>query len=168
MGVEGLATGYASKWGVNTEKATLAALLHDLLKAESKSSLRKTLEAQTDFALDAEDFDHPQAWHGMAAAVVGRRDLGIADAEVLEAAAWHTTGTPGLGDVGLVLYIADFLEPTRSFEGVEALRRELLALPPRKAALRVSEAKFESLRMEGKKPHGRTIRLRDWLTETTT
>ena len=53
--------------------------------------------------------------HGHAAAERARRD-GLHDEELLEAVRWHTTGHPDLGRLGRALYLADFLEPGRTFD----------------------------------------------------
>lgn len=55
----------------------------------------------------------PKLLHGPVAAEVCRRLFALDD-EVCEAIAWHTTGTPGLGRVGLALYVADYAEPLRA------------------------------------------------------
>ena len=35
----------------------------------------------------------------------------------------HTTGRPGMTAFDKILYLADYMEPTRDFDGVEELRR---------------------------------------------
>jgi len=41
---------------------------------------------------------------------------GVDDQEVLDAVAYHTIGHPSLGRLGRAVYLADFLEPGRTFE----------------------------------------------------
>lgn len=53
--------------------------------------------------------------HGHAAAERARRD-GITDTDLLDAVRWHTTGHPSLGRLGRALYLADYLEPGRTFD----------------------------------------------------
>ncbi|HEX5724196.1 MAG TPA: hypothetical protein VFX98_01950, partial [Longimicrobiaceae bacterium] len=55
------------------------------------------------------------------------RLAGEADEELCTAVRWHTLGSPRLGRLGRALYLADFLEPGRSFERewTEALRRRM-------------------------------------------
>ncbi|QJR34991.1 hypothetical protein [Gemmatimonas groenlandica] len=52
--------------------------------------------------------------HGPAAAI-RLAALGEARQEVLDAIRWHTVGQPDWARVGRALYMADFLEPGRSF-----------------------------------------------------
>ncbi len=61
--------------------------------------------------------------HGPAAAAMLARD-GEARGDVLDAIRWHTVGRPAWSKVGQALYMADFLEPGRSFARAE---RGLLA-----------------------------------------
>ncbi|MDP2726015.1 MAG: hypothetical protein Q8P59_00585, partial [Dehalococcoidia bacterium] len=38
----------------------------------------------------------------------------ITDAEILEAIQWHSTACPGMGRVGLVVFLADKLDPMKA------------------------------------------------------
>ena len=85
-----------------------AAVWHDSLRDADPAQLRKQVAAE--FA------DWPdQVLHGPAAAArlgaEGWRDEGI-----LRAITYHTVGHPQLDDAGRALYLADFLEPGRSFD----------------------------------------------------
>ena len=42
--------------------------------------------------------------------------------EVVSAIYWHTTGKPDMTLMEKIIYLADYIEPTRSFDGVEDLR----------------------------------------------
>jgi HD superfamily phosphohydrolase YqeK len=62
--------------------------------------------------------------HGPAAA---ERLKGVVDDEALDAVRCHTLGCPRFGTLGRALYLADFLEPGRTFspEWTESLRRRM-------------------------------------------
>ncbi|HEX8358503.1 MAG TPA: HD domain-containing protein [Longimicrobium sp.] len=64
--------------------------------------------------------------HGPAAAVRLKDDL---DEEMCEAIQFHTVGSPRFGKLGRALYLADFLEPGRTFdpEYTESLRARMPA-----------------------------------------
>jgi len=62
--------------------------------------------------------------HGPAAAERAARE-GETDQGVLDAVRYHTVGYAGWDDVGRMLYLADFLEPERTFAAAE---RRALAL----------------------------------------
>lgn len=80
--------------------------LHDCLRDEDPKALRKMLPK------DQRDFPD-NVLHGPAAAYRLRKE-GLRDAEILNAVAYHTMGSPSLGDLGLATYAADFLEPGRT------------------------------------------------------
>lgn len=65
--------------------------------------------------------------HGPVAAERALRD-GETDRGVLDAVRYHTIGFAGWDDVGRMLYLADFLEPGRDFDG--AARAALAARVP--------------------------------------
>lgn len=159
MGVEGLSVALAGRWGLDAGQATLAALLHDYAKPMGKKELEPLIIENPGFEPSKEDLRFPQMWHGLAAARLAREEFNIQSPEILEAVAWHTTGTKGLGPLGMVLFVSDFLEPTRNFPGVEKLRQEILPLPLEQAARRVAESKFQDIRGKGRPHHSRTLEM---------
>jgi nicotinate-nucleotide adenylyltransferase len=59
--------------------------------------------------------------HSKSAAVVARADFGVSDS-VYNAILWHTTGRAEMTKLEKIIYLADYIEPTRKFEGVDDLR----------------------------------------------
>lgn len=53
----------------------------------------------------------------------GEKEAGITDAEILDAIAYHTSGRVGMSLLDKVIYLADYIEPGRSFPGVEEVRQ---------------------------------------------
>ena len=51
------------------------------------------------------------------------RDVFAVDDDVYNAILYHTTGKPDMTLLEKIIYLADYIEPTRDFPGVEALRR---------------------------------------------
>jgi 2-amino-4-hydroxy-6-hydroxymethyldihydropteridine diphosphokinase len=91
-----------------------AGYLHDALRDERPDTLRTQVPAERRDLPDA-------VLHGPAAAARLRQD-GVRDEELLAAVACHTTGGAGLGALGRALYVADYLEPGRSY-GTESHAR---------------------------------------------
>jgi 2-amino-4-hydroxy-6-hydroxymethyldihydropteridine diphosphokinase len=91
--------------------------LHDVLRDADGEELRPTVPAEFR-ALP------PKLLHGPAAA---ERLAGDADEEMLDAIRCHTLGCARFQTLGRALYLADFLEPGRSFspEWTESLRRRM-------------------------------------------
>lgn len=87
-----------------------AAWLHDALRDARPESLRPLVS--DDFG----DWPGPLL-HGPACAA-RLRSAGVRDASLLRAVAFHTVGHPEFDDAGRALYLADFLEPGRTFDPV--------------------------------------------------
>lgn len=99
---------WASQLRLSREEARAwhdAGLWHDALRDADEAELRQLVP---DPALP------PQILHGPAAAVRLARD-GETRVDVLEAIRWHTVGNGAWSQTGRALYMADFLEPGRSF-----------------------------------------------------
>jgi len=45
------------------------------------------------------------------------------DEEIYSAIRWHTTGRANMTLLEKIIYLADYIEPTRNFPGVEELRK---------------------------------------------
>ena len=82
-----------------------AGTLHDALRDAEEGELREILAGRFPDL-------HPALLHGPAAAVLLD---GQADEAILKAVRYHTLGHPDLDRLGRALYLADFLEPGRSF-----------------------------------------------------
>jgi len=108
----GLSAHDAARW-------TAAGWLHDALRDADPDELRPEVPA--------EFRELPgKLLHGPAAA---ERLAGQVDDEILGAVRCHTVGSPSFGALGRALYLADFLEPGRTFslEWTESLRRRMPA-----------------------------------------
>lgn len=113
--------GFSEGLGIRTEQVLAAGLLHDYCKPLKPHELLAEAD-RLELRIRDEHRDAPALLHGPVAAEVCRRRFGIDD-DVYEAIAWHTTGLPGLGRVGLALYVADYAEPLRNRpESLEAHR----------------------------------------------
>jgi len=60
--------------------------------------------------------------HGPAAVHICRKVFAIEDEEILSAVRYHTTGKENMSLLEKIIYLSDFIEPSRSFPGVEELR----------------------------------------------
>ncbi len=122
LGCEQCAVEMALRFGADAEKARIAALLHDITKYESTAQQLNLLEKYSIMANhDADDF--PQILHAYTAAGVARHEYGLDD-EICGAIYWHTVGHAGMTKLEKIIYLADMIEPTRSYPGVEALREK--------------------------------------------
>ena len=119
-GVESQAVMLAMHWGIDPETAAVAGILHDITKAQSKEKQLKLCE-KYGILLEKAEKENPSLLHARTGAALAKERFGVSD-EIVEAIRWHTTGKPDMNTLEKILYLADYTEPNRDFEGVEELR----------------------------------------------
>lgn len=120
LGVMNTAVSLSRRYGVPEEKARIAAILHDVTKFADRGWMKKIIEQQQ---MDPALLDyHHELWHAPVGAYVAGYEFGIEDEDILSAIRYHTTGRAGMSDLEKIIYIADMIEPSRKFPGVERLR----------------------------------------------
>ena len=122
MGVEKVAIELAKAYGSDQDKASLAALLHDIAKPytpEEAVALGKSLGIEYD---EYELFE-PALLHGPLGAAIAGKEFGITDRDILCAIEFHTTGRKNMTLLEKIIYIADLIEPSRDFEGLELIQK---------------------------------------------
>ncbi|WP_245630164.1 bis(5'-nucleosyl)-tetraphosphatase (symmetrical) YqeK [Alicyclobacillus acidiphilus] len=118
-GVVASAEQLAQKYGVSVRKARTAAWLHDLAREWPREQLLSTVRT---FPLPDGFEDVPALLHGPIAAHIGKTQFGILEEDILDAVRYHTTGRPNMTPLDLVLFVADAIEPGRTYGGVEEIR----------------------------------------------
>ena len=121
LGVYEAALALAEHYGEDSEKAGLAAILHDYAKNTDKKTLSLWIQA-SDYPDKILNWN-PVVWHGFAAAYIMKEKFNIQDQDVLDAIAYHTTGHKNMNRLAKIVYLADMIEKGRDFPGVEQLRR---------------------------------------------
>ena len=117
--VEKLAVKMAEKFGVDVQKASLCALLHDIMKqADEDIMLHRAM--QSDIIDKIKDKPVP-VLHGFAAADYAKREMDIDDSEILMAIKSHTCGRRGMSNLEKVIYLADMLSEERNYPEKEGL-----------------------------------------------
>lgn len=106
--------------GTDPEKVKVAALLHDYAKCFSVLYLEKQL-LHYGLIEDLVAFHH-ELWHGPVAAELVQEKFDVQDEEILNAIRYHTTGRPSMTQLEYVIFVADYIEPERSFPGVDDVR----------------------------------------------
>lgn len=110
LGVEATARVMARQFGVNEERAGLAALLHDCAKCMPLSQMVKTAKGES---LDDMMLESKALMHAVAGMCLAKSVYGVEDEAVLSAIRWHTTGRAGMTDLEKIVYLADMIEPNR-------------------------------------------------------
>jgi len=105
-----------------TEKLRAAALLHDITK---RADLEKQLQYCKEFAIMVSETDcrSPKIFHAKTAAALAKQKFASwADEDVLAGIRWHTTGRDGMTVFEAIVYLADYIEETRTFSDCVTLR----------------------------------------------
>lgn len=121
-GVAKTAKYLAKVYGLDESKAKLAGLLHDWDKNYDDDGIRARAH-EVGLQVDPLVLEKmPQTLHGMTASRALRRDFPSIPEDVLQAVDRHTTAAPGMTDLDMVVFIADCLEPGRTFGRCDELR----------------------------------------------
>lgn len=109
------------KYDVDVEKIKTAALLHDCAKFKDKAELLKKA-SEFDIMLDAVTEHNIELLHGPVGAKIAEMEYKVKDKEILDAIRYHTTGRENMTILDKIIYISDYIEPERNFDGVEKVR----------------------------------------------
>ena len=123
-GCSRLAAELAARYGADQTDAIRAGILHDITKALTVEQQRMICE-KYQVPLTEDEKRYPKLLHAPTGAAIAEHIFGENEA-VCTAIRWHTTGRAGMNLLEKILYIADYAEPTRAFEGLEVLRYILM------------------------------------------
>lgn len=103
------------------DKAALAGFVHDYAKQVPVEEYRQVIK---DEGFDPDLLNWNRAiWHGIVGTYFIKRDLKITDPEILQAVWRHTTADVEMTTLDKIVFMADYIEPGRSFDGVEEARK---------------------------------------------
>ena len=160
LGTEETAAALALRWGADEESARRAALLHDCTKKFDKE-LQLALCRQYSIEPDAAERREGKLLHAITGAAVAYADFGVSG-EVRDAIRWHTTGKADMTLLEKIIYLADYIEPTRDFCDLTELRR--LAFEDLDGALLLGfTMAVEDLAKKGMPVHPNSVLARDYL-----
>ena len=159
VGCEAEAVSLAMKWGEDPENAAEAGILHDITK---KLVLSDQLILCRKYGIinDTSEEENVKLLHAKTGAALARDLFNISD-EVYDAIRWHTTGKPDMNLLEKIIYMADYIEPNRDFEGVDKLRR--LAYEDLDKAMTLGlEMSLEDIKSYGQEPYYATKDAYEW------
>lgn len=162
LGTEEEAVRLAKRYGADETSARIAALLHDCTK---KLELGEQLALCMAYgiALDEVERRTLKLLHSKTGAALAKEVFAVSDA-VYEAILWHTTGKPDMTLLEKVIYMADYIEPNRDFEGVEELRRLTYEDLDRGVLLGLTET-IREMEEKGQPVHKNTLEARNYLLQ---
>lgn len=158
LGCEKAAVQLARRFGADEEKCAFAALLHDITKRLSREEQLYLCEKYDIIPCDVELIEWKML-HGKTAAEIARHEYGAPE-DVCNAIACHTTGKAGMTLLDKILYLADYIEETRDFDGVEPARR-LATHDLDRALLYCYDSSLADLVARGKLIHRDTVEARN-------
>ena len=160
LGTEQEAIRLAERYGADVEKARIAALLHDCTK---KLEMEDQLALCRQYGIELDELEQRalKLLHAKTGAAIARDVFGV-DEEIYNAIWWHTTGHAGMTLLEKIIYLADYIEPSRVFPGVEDLRK-MCYEDLDKGLLMGLEMSIEEMRGMGNPVHHATIEARDAL-----
>ncbi len=121
LGVVEAAIELAERFDGNKEKAELAAIFHDYAKFRDRDEMRLLVKNTLTNKLILDYGD--ELLHAPCAAYYLPEEVGVTDEEILQAIASHTTGRVGMSLLEKIIFLADYIEPGRQFQGVDQVRQ---------------------------------------------
>ncbi len=158
-GCEHEARSLAGRWGADEHDAAEAGILHDITKKLTPAE-QLLLSEKYGIINDTNELANPKLFHAKTGAALSRDLFGVPE-EIENAIRWHTTAHENMTLLEQIIYLADYIEPTRDFPGVERLRK--LAYEDLRAAMILGlEMGLEEIRAEGREPHANSERALEW------
>ena len=148
-------------FGGDLVKLALAGLLHDAAKELGDAKLLETAVSEG-LITDEVERESVYLLHGPVAAWMLRRDWGIEDPTILEAIRFHTTGAPGMCREACIIFMADLVEPGRTYQDAVILR-QLCREDLRAAMLLAIEQTYVYLARKNLPLHGAMRLCHEWL-----
>lgn len=120
-GVADAAKKLAVLYGADPSDAYLAGWVHDCAKELSLPDMQKVvLDAK--LSLDSYMMSSRALLHGPAGSILAETRYAISDSHIRSAIYYHTTGHPSMELLEKIIFLADYIEPSRDFPGVDTLR----------------------------------------------
>jgi len=161
-GTEEEAMRLARHWGADVKLAQRAAILHDCTKY---LELEPHLEICRTYGVELDELERQavKLLHSKTGACIAKYVFGEPD-EVYDAIFWHTTGKGNMTLLEKILYMADYIEPNRDFDGVDEMRR-LAYTDLDRAMLMGVESTIEDMSQRGYAIHRNTQQAQEWFRE---
>ena len=111
--------------------------------------------------MDRDERETEKLLHAITGAAVARNVFGVSREEE-SAIRWHTTGRADMSLLEKIIYLADYIEPTRDFCDLRELRKLAFEDLDRAMLLGLDMA-VEDLREKGAPVHSNSVCARDYL-----
>lgn len=112
LGVSYTAACLAMRYGESVENAQIAGLLHDNAKFMSDSKKIRLCEKHN-ISISKSETLSPGLLHAKAGSIIAKTKFNICDQDILNAIMYHTTGRPNMSLLEKIIFVADYIEPSR-------------------------------------------------------
>ena len=153
-GCEQEAVRLALRWGADPDLAREAAILHDITK-RCDSAEQLNLCRKYDIITDEIEKTEYKLLHSKTGAALAKDLFAVSDA-VYDAIYCHTTGKENMTLLDKIIYIADYIEPNRDFDGLARLRALAYADLDRAVMLGITMS-IEDMNRRGIVPHPNSL-----------
>ena len=109
IGTAECARDLAIKFGLDSEKAYMAGLLHDCAKCFSNEKLLEIIN--NNLNVQKVELMNYKTLHAPVSAFIAKNNFGVEDNEILSAIRWHTLGKIDMTDFEKIIFLADKIEP---------------------------------------------------------
>lgn len=121
LGVMEISEELAKRYNTDIQRTKKSALMHDMAKVMPVESLREYIK-ENNLQVSENEMLAGVALHGIVAADICKKKYNFDD-EMCEAIACHTIGKEDMTILEKVIFIADKIDKTRTYEGIEDLRK---------------------------------------------
>ncbi len=150
----------AEKYGEDAEKAALAGLVHDCAKDMRKDDILPACK-KYGIIVDEITASRPELLHGQIGSHMAAELFGIECPGILAAIADHTMGRPGMDKLSSIVFIADYIEDSRDYKGVDVIR-EAAKESLEKAIVAGIDNTIRHILDKGRFLHSQTVATRNW------
>ncbi len=123
LGVRKCGARLARLHGAPMQKAGVAGILHDCAKCMELPRLQ-TIARRAALVRDPQTLSSNALLHGPVGAEIARMRYHVGDTHILNAIRYHTTGRGGMSLLEMVIFVADAIEPSRNYPGVDLVREQ--------------------------------------------
>lgn len=132
-----MARNLACKFNLSQDKAYISGLLHDIAREKSFSVLSEEILKCKSFS--KEFYDFPVLFHGPVGGNLIIEKFQIDDNEIIDAVTYHSIGSSNLGDIGKIIYVADYISLDRVHID-DSYRSLIMSFPLDKMVLTVTDS----------------------------
>lgn len=150
LGVQYISAALAMRYGADIQQAELAGLLHDCAKHLSDDIMLSECE-KYQIQISEVEQRNPFLLHGKLGSCYANKKYQINSQATLDAIAYHTTGRPEMSLLEKIVYVADYIEPSRQIQRIPELARyrQVAFLDIDQAVYEITKHTFEYLTERG-------------------